>query len=807
MKKNLFRKTILSGALATAIASMGLTSTAVWAEDAAADDSETVLIIGSRSQKTRTIADSPVPVDILNADDLNAMGGTADLTDVLKTLVPSYTATPATGDGSAFVRPTSLRGTAPDQTLVLVNGKRRHRSALVQFFAPAAGNGAHGVDIGMIPSNSLKRVEVLRDGAASQYGSDAVAGVINFVTKDASDGGEVSLQYGQHYEGESSLKFGFNKGLEMGANGFANFSLEYTDNDALSRGIIRPDAQALLDAGVQGVGADSPFGDAPFTQTWGRPQTSGLRMFLNTGVEFGGGSKWYGRIGYADTTGRYRFFYRNTGHSTLATLSGLGYTGNLLNVGFTPYLDGDQTDLSLVTGFEGELSNGTYYDVSVSQGSNKLDYFLNNTINPSLGVTASLDVPQMDFNVGGYEQKESNFNLDLSTPVGESLNVAYGAEYRKETYTAVAGEPNSYQGAGSSGFKGISPSDAGAFSRDNYAVYLDIEQDVNENMFLQYALRFEDFSDFGSTANWKIAGRYTISETTALRGAVSTGFHAPTPGQSNVRTTITTFDGNTGLQVEEGLIPATDPRAVAAGGQAIHEENSTSLSFGITSDVGENTTLTLDFYKIAVDGRIYRTGDINYVDPAGILADQTISFYTNALDVEHKGFDLVLTTDLEWSADLSTDVSFAYSFNKIDVVGQRLVSGIQPVSDSTVEDIENNYPNSRFTLTTNTAITDDLTLMVRANFYGSHFDERGTIGAATNPSAEISAVTYIDAELGYQVNDDLKLKFGFSNIFDTYIDTIGPPNANRLSVGLPYPRRSAANYEGGSWYLNASYGL
>ncbi len=814
MKKNLFRKSILSGALATAIAGMGLSSTAVWAEeDAAADDSETVLIIGSRSQKTRTIADSPVPVDILNADDLNAMGGTADLTDALKTLVPSYTATPATGDGSAFVRPTSLRGTAPDQTLVLVDGKRRHRSALVQFFAPAAGNGAHGVDIGMIPSNALKRVEVLRDGAASQYGSDAIAGVINFVTKDASDGGEVSLQYGQHYEGESSLKFGLNKGMELGANGFANFSMEYIDNEALSRGIIRPDAQALIDAGVQGVGADSPFGDAPFTQTWGRPETSGLRMFLNTGVELGGGKKWYGRIGYADTSGRYRFFYRNPGHSTLTTLAGLGYTGNLLNVGFTPYLDGDQTDLSLVTGLEGEMGDGTYYDVSISRGSNKLDYFLNNTINAGLGLTPALEIPQMDFDVGGYEQEETNFNIDLSTPVGDSLNVAYGAEYRKETYTAVAGEPASYSnadgtvGAGSSGFKGITPQDAGEFSRDNYAVYLDVEQDVNENMFLQYALRYEDFSDFGSTINWKVAGRFTVSETTSLRGAVSTGFHAPTPGQSNVRTTITTFDGTTGLQVEEGLIPATDPRAVAAGGQAIKEENSTSLSFGITSDIGENTTLTLDFYKIAVDDRIYRTGDIIYVDPNGVLPDQTISFYTNALDVEHAGFDLVLTTDLEWGGDVATDVSFAYSYNKIDVVGQRLVSGIQPVSDSKVEDIENNYPNSRFTLTTNTAITDDWNVMVRANFYGSHYDERGTIGAATNPSAEISAITYIDAELGYQVNDDLKVKFGFSNIFDTYVDTIGPPNANRLSVGLPYPRRSAANYEGGSWYLSASYGL
>jgi len=821
MKKTQFRKSIISGALATAIAGFGVTAPNLMAEEAADDDAVTMVVVGSRSQKTRTVADSPVPVDILDASDLNAMGGTADLTDNLKALIPSYTATPATGDGSAFVRPTSLRGTAPDQTLVLVDGKRRHRSALVQFFAPAAGNGAHGADIGMIPSIALKRVEVLRDGAASQYGSDAIAGVINFVTKDASDGGLVQLQYGQHYEGESSLKFGVNKGIAIGENGYANMSFEYVDNEALSRGIIRPDAQALLDNGVQGVGADSPFGDAPFTQTWGRPETDALRFFLNMGMDIGNGKKIYSRINYADTFGRYRFFYRNPDHSTLTALRADGYDGHLNDVGFTPYLDGDQTDFSFIAGFEGEMDNGTYYDFSVSQGTNKLDYFLNNTINSSLGLlvgTQRLSIPQMDFDVGGYQQEEINFNADFSKPVGDSLNVAYGMEWREETYTAIAGEESSYFGGGSSGFKGISPNDAGQFDRDNFAIYADLEHDVSDDVFLQYALRYEDFSDFGSTINWKIAGRFTVNETTSLRGAISTGFHAPTPGQSNVRTTITTFDGLTGLQVEEGLIPATDPRAIATGGQAIKEEESLSLSFGVTSDIGDNTTLTLDFYKIAVDDRIYRTGDINYVDPNGILPDQTISFYTNAIDVEHSGLDLVLTSGFEWSDMSSTDVSFAYGYNKIEVVGQREIGGIPPVSNNTVEDIENNYPNSRFTLSANTSFGDDWNLMLRANYYGAHFDERGTIAgtpdgsggiASGSKSAEISAIVYLDAELGYQLTEDVKLKLGFSNIFDSYIDEIksGSELANRESVGLQYPRRSAANYEGGSWYLQASYEL
>ena len=201
---------------------------------------EEVVTIGSRSMKPRSAADSTVPIDVISGDKFNNVAGTADITDNLKALVPSFTATPHTGDGAAFVRPTSMRGTAPDQTLVLINGKRRHRSALVQFLAPAAGNGAHGVDIGMIPGIAVKSVEVLRDGAASQYGSDAIAGVMNFVMKDASEGGQVQVQYGQHYDGEASIKVSANGGLAAGDSGFINISAEFIDNEALSRGTQLP---------------------------------------------------------------------------------------------------------------------------------------------------------------------------------------------------------------------------------------------------------------------------------------------------------------------------------------------------------------------------------------------------------------------------------------------------------------------------------------------------------------------------------------------------------------------------------------
>ncbi|MCP4048755.1 MAG: TonB-dependent receptor [Gammaproteobacteria bacterium] len=762
---------------------------------------EEVITTGTRSSRPRSAADSTVPVDVFSGDNFNAYGGTADLTDNLKSLVPSYTATPATGDGSAFVRPTSLRGTAPDQVLVLVDGKRRHRSALVQFFAPAAGNGAHGVDIGMIPGIAIKRVEVLRDGAAAQYGSDAIAGVINFITKDAAEGGEIALQYGEHYDGEKSIRFGANAGFGIGESGFINISVEHVDNDALSRGIQRVnDYNNLIDAGVSPdiIGADSPFGDSPFLQSWGRPETKGTRLFMNFGVELSESSRLYARFGYAETSGRYRFFYRNPNHSSLSPLREQGFTG--LTAGFTPFLDGDQEDTSVIVGIDGELQGGTIYDFSFSYGKNELDYFLNNTVNPDLGLDDSLQIPQMDFDVGAYEQDEVNLNADFSTQLSDTLALSYGAEWREEIYTVIAGESNASVGAGSSGFKGITEQNSGKFSRDNWAVYADMEHDVSDAWLLQYALRYEDYSDFGSTLNGKIAARWRVSDTFALRGAISTGFHAPTPGQANVTTTITTFDGATGLQVEEGLVPSTDPRVAAVGGTALTEETALNFSIGFTANLGDNTDLTVDLYQIQVDDRIYRTGDIAVPETTN-----TISFYTNALDVEHKGIDIVLNSDVDWPSSGSTALTFAYSYNEIEVTGQKFINGVQPVSDSLVEDIENNYPNHRFVLTGNTYFGEKWNIMARANYYGSHYDERGTIGAASSPSAKIGQTIYFDAELGYQWTDHFRLALGAVNIFDSFIDEIGPPNANRLSVGLQYPRRSAANYEGGAWYLKGTY--
>jgi iron complex outermembrane receptor protein len=772
---------------------------------------EEVVVTGSRSQKARTVSDSPVPVDVLNSEEFNSLGNNADITDNLKALIPSYSATPATGDGSAFIRPTSLRGMAPDQTLVLVNGKRRHRSALVQFFALAAGNGAHGVDIGMIPSIGLKSVEVLRDGAAAQYGSDAIAGVMNFRMKDADEGGSIMAQYGEFFDsnGEQSVKLAGNVGFKLGDSGFMNLTAEWYDNEGLSRGDQRPDAQALIDGGAQGVGSDAVFGDSPFAASWGRPETDGYRLFFNSGIALSDEVELYAFGNYAETDGRYRFFYRNPEHSSLAALvDNFGYNGALLETGYTPYLDGEQEDYSLFAGIRGTTDSGFYYDFSASYGFNELDYFLNNTTNPALGLGADGEPAQRGFDPGGYEQEELNFNADFSLPLSDNLVLSFGAEWREETYTVIAGEPNSVSSptfpgpSGSNGLGGTSPRDAGEFDRDNWAVYADVEHDISDRWLMQYALRYEDFSDFGDTTNGKIASRFSVTDTLTLRGAVSTGFHAPTPGQSNVQTTITTFDGATGLQVEEGLVSPTSPIALANGGAELTEEESVNYSLGLTWDIGESTNLTLDFYLVEVDDRIYRTGDIQ------AQTGETISFYTNAIDVEHQGMDLVLTSDMEWGGGVNTLFTFAFNYNEIEVTSQKQVNGVNPVSDSLVEDIENNYPEERFVFTANTMFAEDWWFMFRTNYYGSHYDERGTInGPPGDRSKEIDPVWYIDVELGWDITENWNVTLGGSNIFDEYPDEIKDNGvyANRVSVGLPYPRRTVANYEGGSWYLRASY--
>ena len=469
-------------------------------------------------------------------------------------------------------------------------------------------------------------------------------------------------------------------------------------------------------------------------------------------------------------------------------------------MGFTPYLDGEQTDMSVVAGLKGEIVEDTHYDFSVGMGSNKLDYTLYNSLNPDASLVEG--VAQRDFNTGDFGQRELNFNVDLTTKLSRRIHLAYGLEHRTETFTQVAGEENSYVGAGASGLIGNRPEDAGEYSRSNYALYTDVEHHVTDFLDLQYALRFENFNDFGSTINAKGAGRYDVTGDLALRGAISTGFHAPTPGQSNLRATTTSFTN--GVQYDVGHFPAGHESVQHLGSTKLMEEKSVNISLGVVYEMEDLFVFTADYYNINIGGRIYRAD----LDANGNDGLNDTSFYTNAMDLRHSGVDFVFSGNLMDWLDVDMDIRFAYNINQVRVTKSRLINGVQVVNQDLIEDIENNYPSHNFTLTTYTQFTDDLGLMVRGRYIGSHYDQEGTIhGSVGKRSKKIDPTVYLDLEVNYKAIDGFVFALGGSNILDTYPTKVTDDgvHANKWGAGQPYPRRSAANYEGGAWYMKASY--
>lgn len=836
-------KRLLLGAAGIATAAM-LPMTSV-AQDVSGEELiEEVTVTGTRS-KPRTATQSPVAIDTFNSDQLD-MQPHGDMTETLKNLVPSFTATPLTGDGSAMVRSTSLRGLPPDEVLLLVNSKRRHRSALIQHFGAAMSQGSHAADMGAIPSIALKNVEVLRDGAAAQYGSDAIAGVINFLLKDADEGGQVQVQYGQFYEGETSVMVAGNLGVSLGRDGFANLSAEYVDHEQLIRGHQPYDAQAAINAGISNVGTDSPYSGDSLAQTWGRPENSGLRTAWNLGVPLGDAGEAYAFGNYADTYHNYRFFYREVLTPTDPTaLDGalrpmpLDPTdpsqGNFcwcdtLTGGFTPYLEGDFKDFSQVVGFRGEFANGTLYDFSGSYGMSRIDYTLNNTLSPTYGPDSN-----SNFRPGDLKAYETNLNADFSHPLSDSVNLAFGAEYRKENYIMFAGDTQSWIPGpwaevgnlinpdtgtnydtppnGSNGLPGTPTDSAGRFVRDNWAVYVDVEWDISDAFLLQGALRFEDFSDFGTTTNGKIAARFNVSDAFTLRAAASTGFRAPTPGQSNLETIVLSFDADNAVQVLEGTLRPTDPLLIPLGGKALENEDATNFSIGFTAGIGDSFTVTADYYLVEVEDRIVKTFNIDVPNtPAFQDVDfNKVAFYTNGLETETTGFDIIGIWNLDWAGGATTELSLAFNHNdteitkvnEIDTDGDPATPPVPPVSSGTIFNIENNLPENRVSFTVNHTM-DKIGLTLRGNWYDETSDEQ-------SGGLPVDSAIMVDIEARWYVNDTFTAILGANNVFDEFPDKIGvaqfpiKTGAVRQHQGLAYPRRSPIGYDGGMWYLKGVY--
>ncbi len=405
-----------------------------------------VKITTGTRKKNKDLLDSTVPVDSFGVD-LLEFHGSGDMSTILKELMPSYNTMVRAGDGAAFVHSTSLRGLPPDNVLLLINSKRRHRSALIQHGGPAATQGSQAADPGPLPVIAFKNIELLRDAAASQYGSDAIAGVINFILKDSSEGSHVDLQWGNFYQGERALKLAINKGLPFGNKGFINLSAEYIDDDQLVRGTQPLAAITAIEAGIPNVGQDSPYSGDSQAQTWGRPENHGLRTAWNIGYAFNDKQQFYAFGNYADYYGNFRFFYRTPDHFSLQPMPIVPddpSQGNFcwcdsLPAGYTPYLEADITDIGSTFGLRGEYDNATFYDFSGYFGSNKMVYLYDNTLNSSFGPNSP-----RDFELGDLIQKEVNFNADFSRKISENTNFAYGFEWRKETYILEEGQLESW---------------------------------------------------------------------------------------------------------------------------------------------------------------------------------------------------------------------------------------------------------------------------------------------------------------------------------------------------------------------------
>ena len=652
---------------------------------------EETVVVGSRAQP-RSATESAVPVDVLSATDLVKQGA-GDLKDQLRTVIPSFnTNTQPISGGSTVVRPAMLRNLAPDHTLVLVNGKRRHRSSIVDWHG---GNGvafgSQGPDISAIPAIALRQVEVLRDGAAAQYGSDAIAGVMNFQLKDARSGGSLELNTGMYRAGDGeAVQFAGNVGLPLGATGFANLSLEYGNANPTDRAAPRRDATALIAAGNTHVRSDRP-------QVWGDPDLDDdLKLFGNFGHTFPAGVQAYAHTSYASRKVTYGIFFRNPntrlgvfsndGGRTLLVgdVLAAGGTGSadcpavavtdlvpdpvalrqvfddpncftfqeLFPGGFTPQTGGTATEASLAGGVRGFTAGGFNWDLSGSLGMHRTDFFVHDTINASLGLAS----PNA-FDVGRNRQRDVNVNFDVSYAATDRVNVAAGAEWRDEQFGLRAGDragwtigPYAAQRfmAGSNGVFAYSPQQAGTWSRHNVAAYGDVEvTDTDGTWTLGAAVRIEDFEDFGTTTNGKVSGRVGF-----VRGSVSTGFRAPTPGQQNGLNIHSWFDPTVGDLVNNAIIPSISPVARLRGGAPLEPEESINYTAGVVFGTGP-FTLTADYFRIDVSDRIGITSnfvltpaEIAEVVAGGFEAAQSVRnyrFFTNAFGTTSQGIDVVST--------------------------------------------------------------------------------------------------------------------------------------------------------------------
>lgn len=835
---------IPSLALAAAlIAGGGIAAPAV-AQDGAGDasDSATIIVTGTR-RTDRTVADSTVPIDVISSEALQN-SGTTETNRLLNQLVPSFNfPQPSLTDGTDSLRPATLRGLAPDQVLVLVNGKRRHLSSLLNLNG-SVGRGSSGVDMNTIPPLAIDRIEVLRDGAASQYGSDAIAGVINIQLKRR-EGGRAQISYGKYittmedvaqvasvaptttangdpvitFTGRDRKRrdgdtytFATNIGLPVGEGGYFNVTAEYKDRAPTNRS--GPDIRR----NYAGIGDPRETTFNRYAHRFGDGESKDMNFFFNAGMDVGPGFELYsfGSYGVRDANGA--GFYRRALDVRNADWANGGQP--FYPDGFLPLITSEIRDIAIAGGVRGETA-GWNLDLSINYGTNRLNYGVENSFNTSLG---GLNSPRK-FNAGGLRSGQMSVNFDAARSIDFGMGdttLALGGEWRNENYKIVPGEVSSYiagpftftNGAapGSQVFPGFSPTTAIDASRDSFAGYLELDADISDIFNVQVAGRYEHFSDFGDTVNGKIAARLEPVSGLALRGSISTGFRAPGMAQQFFSTTSTNNVAGVGL-IEIGTFPVGSPIAVALGAQPLDPEKSVIIGGGIAFNMISGFSLTVDYYRIKIKDRITLTENLQGADVVAILqaagvAGTSARFFVNGIDTRTQGLDIVGSYRLpDFGAGRFT-LTAGYNINDTKITDRRTFSGFtaqrlfaRPESFR----LTDGQPSNKF----NAGIdweAGPVGMTLRANRYGKVFLPGPSLDITIPKGAAPGDVTLspkwiVDLEFRFRPVQPVQLAVGANNLLDEYPDRLPFGTVNGFNFGLnnsflPYSSQSPFGFSG-----------
>ena len=756
-----------------------------------------VVVTGNRT-KPRTILDSPVPIDNIGVKELTA-GGRTNIQEMLTFKVPSFNAqNQAISDATAHFDPADLRGLGPSRTLVLVNGKRKNQSAQV-YLNRTPGKGEVGIDLKSIPTAAIERVEVLRDGAAAQYGSDAIAGVINMILKKNVQYSTVTAKSGLTSEGDGfNFSTDYNTSFNIGDGGFANISLGYATQKLTNR------------AGTPGI-ADLPSDARPNEIQWatdnpdlgmkyGGPDIDTKDIFINFSNPFGDRAEFYAFGGVTDRRGKSFAYYRAP--YWRRDVADAGFLTRPEDFkGYQPTFEAEIKDYLAVSGLKFGLGENWNADASITYGANQVMYTVNNSVNRDY--LSDNGTSPTTFYPGGYRLQNVIGNLDLTGTLSEQLSVALGLEGKKEYYTAFEGNPLSYYKGGSDSFAGIKPDEAGEWTRSNIAAYAQLDYDITDAFLLGVAGRYEDFTDAGDNFSWKVNGRYKLGGKGAIRASYSTGFRAPTLHQRYLTNSQYIIVAGSNEPLLQGTLANDNDAVKALGVPSLFAETSKNFSTGITYKIGNNFSASIDFYQINVDDRVLFSSQIGTLDGnldgsdavEQILIDNNVvavQFFINAGNTKTTGADFVLN----YKNQSGFDATLAANFNSttIDAIAtpSQLASGGYNIFTREEKGlITNSRPKSKIILGLNQSVGKwDLGL---ANTL---------FGKVTVTAPESGG---IDQDLGSKVVSDFNIVYNFTrklafnaninNIFDVYPDKTNP-STNTAQAGTRFPYSSEVQQMG-----------